>query len=412
LFFVIAAGMVMGLLLSACGSTSLSSPTALAFASYLYEATASPTGSNTISALHPQTGAQVWQALITGVPVGAVVSGGTFVVSSSIPARDPSQSVSRLTGLDIQTGEQRWQRDIKNTVLMELFQWQGKIYSLLTSRGPAQLDSPSATLSLANVNLEDGSLIWQKPLPLAGVPRTDIQAGDMLYVVSVDSAMQYITMIHLTDGSLGKRIAIPVNLSADSGPTPRYANGTVYYDVQDSLTTFHIIAVHATNATPLWEKTFDRSAIVLTANNNVVLVSAAPDPNSTQGDPLGSLIALNPADGAPLWQVQQYSLGFGDVATEAERIFVMTNSDNSLNPSPSVRAFNARTGAVLWSDTLASSQQPTSIHVLAGIVYVEFPLAGGTTSQSDRLLAIRESDGALLWKSNRALLLLAEGFFW
>jgi outer membrane protein assembly factor BamB len=413
LFSVITVGMVIGSLLSACGATSVSpgatslaSPTAPASAFYIFEATVAQTASNTMYALNPQTGVQVWQAPITGIPVVAVVSGSTLVVSSGIPARDPSQVVDHVSGLDIQTGKRLWQRDTKGAAYIELFQSQGKLYGLFIS-----LDRTQPNLySLVNLNPADGSPIWQKRLTVPGTSRTAIPAGDMLYVVSADT-MQHVTTVHLTDGSLGKRIDIPVNLSADSGPTPLYANGAVYYDLQDSLTTFRIIALHANDATQIWKKTFDRDASVLTASPNAVLVAEAPDPNSKQSDPQGSLVALSPADGAQIWQEQNYSLGVEDVATEAERIFVISDPTGVAVRSPSIRALNARTGAVLWNHALDPSQQPVRIHVLAGMVYVELTPVGDATSHSDRLLALRASDGALMWKSNRELGLLADGVF-
>jgi outer membrane protein assembly factor BamB len=411
---VMTAGMVIGLVFSACqspsispGSTSISSPTAHASASYLYEATVSPTGRNAISALNPQTDEQVWQAQVTGIPAVAVASGNTFVVSSTAYTPDPSQFVDHVSGLDIQTGKQLWQRDTKSLGYASLFASQGKLYGVLMPFGRTRPDS----ISLVNINPANGSLIWQKRLAAPGTPRTAISAGDMLYVVSADSARQYLTTFHLTDGSMGERVDIPVNLNAASGPTPRYANGTVYYDLQYAPEQTRIIALHANDATPLWEKTFDRSATVLTASNNAVLVTVAPDPASNQGDPQGSLLALNPTDGTPLWQAQRYSLDFGEVAMEAEQIVVFTHPEGSDTSPPSVRALNARTGAVLWSDTLAPSQQQASIHVLDGIVYVELTPVGDATSQSDRLLAIRESDGILVWKSYRALTVLADGVF-
>jgi outer membrane protein assembly factor BamB len=405
LFSVIAVGMVTGIVFSACGATSRASPSVQVSASYLYEATVSPTPSNTLYALNPQTGAQVWQAPVTGIPLMAAVNGRSFVVSSGIPSRYPSQVMYRLSGLDIQTGKRLWQRDTKGTRYAELFQSQGNLYGLIGRNDQDQ----SYSLSLVNLNLVDGSPIWQKRLTAPGPSTTAVPAGDMLYVVSADSTKQYIMTFHLTDGSVGKRIAIPVNVN--DGPTLLYANGTVYYDLQDASEQSHIIALHANDATPLWEKTFDRSVSVLTASTKAVLVAEAPDPTSKQSNPPGSLIALNPADGTQLWQAQIDPLGFEDIATEAERIFVISDPTGEAVRSPSIRALNARTGAVLWNDALDSSQQPARIHVLAGMVYVELTPVGDATSRSDRLLAIRESDGALMWKSNRELGLLADGVF-
>jgi outer membrane protein assembly factor BamB len=102
------------------------------------------------------------------------------------------------------------------------------------------------------------------------------------------------------------------------------------------------------------------------------------------------LMALDALTGATIWSANVSSyFPFANAAYDSGKVFVVNSHGN-------VKAFDAATGAMLWSIVLLGQDFFTSPPTAAnGIVYTGAPVV---SSQFDGLLyALNETNGALLW---------------
>jgi outer membrane protein assembly factor BamB len=203
------------------------------------------------------------------------------------------------------------------------------------------------------------------------------------------------------------------------GLSPAVSNGTVYIDTQDGL-----CAYAAASGTNLW-----------CAENNYLpdapSGAAVVDGVAYFGSALGSIFAIDAATGAQLWSAQisadnaasSPAVANGVVYINGDKLFAFDAKtgvqlwsssilDGTSSPAvvggvvygsggAGVAAFNATTGAVLWS---VSPGGPLSIvgdspAVAKGLVFIGASVPGQHGSSSGVLFALKARTGKIIWSA-------------
>ncbi|MGE5334967.1 MAG: PQQ-binding-like beta-propeller repeat protein [Nitrososphaerota archaeon] len=268
------------------------------------------------------------------------------------------------------------------------------------------------------VKASDGSLLWQHQLALMDSPHL-IVAGDSIYVVSdrlgiaSNSNNHGIYALRTSDGSLLWQHPTPDPVVAD----PIVANGVVYASSGTSL-----LALRASDGTLLWNLPLAANGhpdigLWLASANGVVYVIAGEKgqdfPFSDSGEN-NTLLALRPGDGSQLWRIALGSDYYSQPSTPVIAngvIYVRAGAsreDKARGDTTAAHlyALRASDGSQLWQYqqdrtkvTWNSGQSTTSATMNPQIfqpVYAE-----GWVYTYDRfgdVIALRASDGALLWK--------------
>ena len=276
----------------------------------------------------------------------------------------------------------------------------------------------SAVSGAQAVRASDGTLLWQHPLAQMDSPHL-VVAGDSIYVVSDRLGMagnsnnHGIYALRTSDGSVRWHYPTTNPVVAD----PIVANGVVYASSGTSL-----LALNASDGTLRWSLPLAANGhpdigLWLASANGVVYVIAGEKgqdfPFSTTGDN-STLLALRPRDGSQLWRVDLGSDYYTQPSTPVIAngvIYVRAGAsreDKARGDTTAAHlyALRASDGKQLWQYqedrtkvTWNSGQSTTSATMVPQIfepVYAE-----GWVYTYDRfgdVIALRASDGALLWK--------------
>lgn len=268
------------------------------------------------------------------------------------------------------------------------------------------------------VKASDGALLWQHPLALMDSPHV-VVAGDSIYVVSdglgiaSNSNNHGIYALRTSDGSLRWQHPTTDPAVAD----PLVANGVVYANSGTSL-----LALRASDGALLWNLPLAANGhpdigLWLANANGVVYVIAGEKgqdfPFSDSGEN-NALLALRASDGSQLWRIDLGSDYYSQPSTPVIAngvIYVRAGAsreDKAQGNSTAAHlyALRASDGSQLWQYqedrtkvTWNSGQSTTSATMNPQIfqpVYAEgwvyaYDLFGN-------VIALRASDGALLWK--------------
>lgn len=161
-----------------------------------------------------------------------------------------------------------------------------------------------------------------------------------------------------------------------------------------TVRTGRLVAIDLTTGNPVWQRVLDTSGASMSTVDAVEggRVYVRQLDCRSQSDPNGAVLAFDAATGAPLWS--QPVGGLGGVAVLGNRVL---GSGTSQGNGTTIKVLDAATGAVVWQR--AGDFCPVSARIVASQVYYdECDTQTGTSGVVTDLVAARLSDGAIVWR--------------
>jgi outer membrane protein assembly factor BamB len=273
------------------------------------------------------------------------------------------------------------------------------LYLFTNSPGSA---SPSATAHA--LGLSTGTPLWQSPLN--GVVDGAAHAGDMLYVGSVQvgsggSPTGKLTGLFASTGQAHWQVSVP---SARAVPLAA-SSDAVYTQIVDTRSAPPQITLEeqrANDGTPLWSDAQSASAnpLATLGDNALYLFTVNPAVPTATTPPTYALVAVNAHDGKTLWQLALQSppttgsapLLDGGVLYLAEQYFAAPGQASS--PTSTILAVRASDGKVLWHAAPPEPGAAGNVVVSGGLVCFGYDLVDGS---GGGLAALHAADGSLAW---------------
>ena len=226
----------------------------------------------------------------------------------------------------------------------------------------------SSNGKLYALNANTGSVLWSATAGYS-IDSSPVVANGVVYVGSSYSVTQGMLSAFKADTGA---VLWTVTAGIYVNTSPAVANGVVYFVA--GLSTLY--AVSTTTGAPLWNAVMDTahsSGSSPTVVNGVVYVGS-----------FGKLHAFNALTGAVLWTAK--AVGFIESSPAVANSMVYIGADDG-----KVSAFNASTGAILWSTALDPHTyfKATSQTVANGVVYAD--------SGNGKLYALNANTGSVLW---------------
>jgi outer membrane protein assembly factor BamB len=340
-------------------------------------------GGTSIIALRSTDGAVVWQHETTfcqnypNFRVDAsVTSADTLFLLMSCHADQPDSvaSASKALALHVTDGALLWQQNTsENTILGAT----GNV--LLLANGAIlwqRAQGFSYKGSVTAVRIADGSLAWHADV--AGMALKQ----DAVIVIQPDGTL---AALQAADGTMRWHSAANIIPRSPLGIHPFVVSATdddTIYVVNDNLASgATLMAVRLSDGKQLWSGIMGKHIKDVFPEANKIYVSAWPMDGSF------ALQAVRKVDGASLWQNKHaYSNAFAIAGSMA--YLVQPNA---------LIALDATNGKQRWQ--CSNSMAPQSIVGVAdGAVYV-LGYTGVGPGSTPQLVAVRMSDGAVLWRT-------------
>lgn len=317
-----------------------------------------------VYALDAGTGKLLWSTtLLTFSQVQQVADGVVYGWSTNDLSGDQPDGKYEVYALDAKTGKQLWQYDADSVALIG----EGVVY-VVTYSGSSVSDVVGVVHAL------DAS---------TGMERWHFQAPGMLDVQMVNNGQLYVLGTQYT----------------------RESNSPV----SDSAIHTTLYTMDASSGAQRWSypKNPSDSMMLLGVNAGVVDLLTQPGSITLSGAlPSDSLAGLDAADGSVRWKVEipplqstsggTVTVGYGVGGPAGGLVSDGVVYIASVNDPPS--AYNASTGALLWSDPQFNSDEQfpflTLDMVANGVLYME----RSSLSGNQGLYALNASTGKVLWQ--------------
>lgn len=190
------------------------------------------------------TGTEIWNCSLKygGVPGRPIVSGGVAYVSS-VTSVNSSLNFT-LYAIDLTTRNERWNKTGYDVPVAA----NGAVYAV---RQPV---SSPVNSSLSALNITDGHIIWDFPLP-GFIIRNSVVANGDIYIIGLAEDFSKLCLYRM-DASTGTQIwnqvTVPPSDVFEYGIS--YANGIIYsYFLITSPYTFNLRATDAVTGSELWK---------------------------------------------------------------------------------------------------------------------------------------------------------------
>lgn len=288
----------------------------------VYAFTCSATSDSTcaISAFDGLTGATVWTSQT--MPVGDItLAGSDILVSSGTYTLASAPTSASLSVLDTDTGKLLWRVAVSGRGF-HVAGWHGSQLYLLQESGALPL-----TNQLQAVRLSDGSPLWETG-NIQGYRKALATDTARIYVQTTNGAQA----LNETDGS----VAWTYPASDVGAGESVLANGVIYMPLYSGT----LVAVDTTTGKALSSAPFSYAppASPIVASGLIYLDAVSADSSHT-----ASFNALDTTAGFALrWK---YPGSFDTPAVSGGALFTTNDAPTS---APSVYAFNATSGALLW----------------------------------------------------------------
>ncbi len=301
------------------------------------------------------------------VPTSAVA----YYLSNLSPTDGQSPQPPQLIAIQASTGKQLWQREMSGQIFIT--QDAGAVYAASSLADVTELFALDGTT---------GSVRWQRELPGVALSSPPVLTNGALVLsaFTADSPTpQQILALRSTDGQQ----LWSVLAGTDTANSLRLIAGpSVLCDMPN---TFTLQARSISDGKLLWEKSQLEGQVQIVVGSDAVY----------QISSYGSVTALAPQTGMPLWQFGDHDF-FHAAAAAADTLYVtaqhgdraMDNTGKLVNPE-TVYALDARTGAVRWK---YATQSGNSGYLAAGPT-------GVFIQADDGIHALRPADGGVLWHS-------------
>jgi outer membrane protein assembly factor BamB len=152
-----------------------------------------------------------------------------------------------------------------------------------------------------------------------------------------------------------------------------------------------VTALNPSTGTVLWHRRVPALVVGMAGNGALVALTGAISPSQPDSNPTGLVMALRPIDGHPLWQMPLAAIPTPPTV-DATTVYLGMNA----GATDTVMALNAATGTPRWSattGTLATSTGQPSFAVQDATLF-----ASTTAPAATAVVALRSSDGSLLWQ--------------
>ncbi len=234
--------------------------------------------------------------------------------------------------------------------------------------------------SVCGYRQSDGGMVWSytDPCQCGGTDATPptYASGVVFfgYGLPYPNQVDYVEALNAATGApIWQWIAGGAN--SLSGYTLAVGGNHVYVPTGN----FTITGLSQQTGAPLWQQTTGSGENALTAVGDVVL-------DNVSGEPACSLLAFNGSTGKPIGSYTYEPNGCANFPAPA-------SVGNGLiyvpDPSGSIFALNAKTGTVVWSNQLAAQNQPSFAN---GVLYVDH-----SDPNLPTISAYNAATGALLW---------------
>ena len=273
------------------------------------------------------------------------------------------------------------------------------------------LDNPGTSSAAVSFTVNNA------PLSLTSVSPTTVTAGSALFTLSVlgtgfdsgaivqwNGSARTTTLVSSTEllaqitaadvASVGTASVTVVSTGASPGTTTAASVAIVAQSVDatsflvnpqhtSAITFANLVASSALPSTPTWTTSLGGAPTYPIIAGGRVFVTVALSTGTSE------LLALNAADGTPLWGPIALS-GSAVAAYDNGAVFVLSASPSML--AGQLSAYDAATGSLRWSVAITSQYSFTGPPTASnGYVYLGGAGSGGT------LYAFKETNGALTW---------------
>ncbi len=308
----------------------------------------------TVTAVRVSNGSLLWRhTLKEAVEESATVTNGVVYIASFTVAKN--SLLLTLNALHTSNGSLLWSRTfpVNAPGLLPLTVIDQEIFI-------------STDLDSLAVRVRDGSLLWHD-IVRTGLIEAPVVFNGVVYVCTQDGV---VNALRASDGTTLWQYKAKLSFGSS---LPVVVDGIVYMLVGDGS----IDAVHTSNGSLLWHDPAQYPFAGATAfvADGVMYVSTLD----------GSMYALRASDGRTLWHTSVH------IPTVAPSMIVVDEVVYVGTQSGSAYALNASNGVLLWLHTDQRVSLATTT-VANGMVYLV-----SLTGNTDRITALRASDGATRW---------------
>ncbi|MBD3917861.1 PQQ-binding-like beta-propeller repeat protein [Paenibacillus sp. PR3] len=170
-------------------------------------------------------------------------------------------------------------------------------------------------------------------------------------------------------------IDVPKDSNAINGGTIATGGGKVY-----AFQHGHLLAINAKTGKTLW--TYGSGMVSPLAYLDGVVYAVSED---------GIVHAINAANGKKKWVTTSRTTGITRILVNGEKVYIYNGH---------IRAYDTKSGALLWTDNFPNEFMEYDIVFVKGKVLVSTEFSGAYTYAS--LLAFNESNGRLAWEATNA----------
>jgi outer membrane protein assembly factor BamB len=246
-------------------------------------------------------------------------------------------------------------------------------------------------------------------MPSPSVPPSPQPSGALYLVASNQSVNGSLTSdlyaLGLTDGKQRWHVQVPGAGTAALGGTTLYV-GVVQVG-NSGPTGSTIEALNAATGATLWQRPQPTGVVEPIGAHGDAVFAEVITFTSAGGAPSTAIEALRASDGTPVWTAAQGGASIPGTAVGDTALYVVTGSlataTSTTPPAFTLRAFDTATGKPLWHLALQGAPAgPSGLVLSNGVLYLAEQIvsnSGKTVGATSPLLAVRASDGAVLWQN-------------
>lgn len=271
-----------------------------------YDASGTPIW-DTILALNPTNGSQLWSVPLTSGSVeGVTLDGGTLYIAAATASPPPNGShidPINLLALDAATGKILWQVAVQNAAVGDnLVVSNGILY--LTEQPGGAFAGTSATDTIEAFKTSDGTSLWKHDLNAVGSAEGATNTEVVAFAhQGTDLASLALVALAAIDGKQLWSIPLPNMFPASA---PLASNGNLYVPILYNQTGAGMVENRgAVDGKQIWSHAIAEGAPVqMRLLGSGLYFDTLPGASATPGPPQTMLEALNSADGSLLWSIQ------------------------------------------------------------------------------------------------------------